>query len=65
MDVWIDAYGYVRRMVMTVDLSLSKGASMQETVTADFSDYGPQRPPVLPPADQVQDLASLIHVAGT
>jgi len=65
VDVWIDPYGFVRRMVMTVDLSLPNGASMQEAVTADFSDYGPQRPPALPPADQVQDLASLIHVAGT
>lgn len=65
VDVWIDSYGFVRRMVMSIDLSLPNGASMQEAVTADFSDYGPQRRPALPPADQVQDLGSLIHVAGS
>jgi hypothetical protein len=65
VDVWIDPYGFVRRMVMSMDLSLPNGGSMQEAITADFSDYGPQRRPAVPPADQVQNLGSLIHVAGT
>ena len=64
VDVWIDPYGLLRRMVMAVDLSLPNGGSAQETVTADLSDYGAQPRPVLPPGDQVQDLASLIHISN-
>jgi hypothetical protein len=52
-------------MAMNIDLSLPNGASMHEALAADFSDYGPQRRPAVPPADQVQDLGSLTHVAGS
>jgi hypothetical protein len=31
-------------------------------MTADIGDYGPQPQPTAPPADQVQDLANLIHL---
>ncbi len=64
VDVWVDAHGFVRRMVMTVDLALPNGGSMQETVTADFSDYGAQPRPAPPPSDEVQDIGALLHIGG-
>jgi hypothetical protein len=59
MEVWIDRRGLVRRMVMTLRLPVG-GAVISETVTADITDYGPQPRPAVPPADQVQDLTSLV-----
>lgn len=64
VDVWVDPAGFVRRVAMTIDLSLPNNASMQETLTADLSDYGPQPRPAAPPPDQVQDIGALIHVGG-
>lgn len=64
VDVWIDHHGLVRRMVMLMSLHLAAGAVLQEAMTADFSDYGPQPRPTPPPADQVTDLSSLVHVSG-
>jgi hypothetical protein len=64
VDVWVDPYGFVRRMVMKIDLALPNGGSAQETISADLSDYGPQRRPAAPPSDQVQDIGSLIHIGG-
>lgn len=49
---------------MTVDLALPNGGSMQETVTADFSDYGAQPRPAPPPSDEVQDIGALLHIGG-
>jgi hypothetical protein len=59
MDVWIDAHHLVRRIVMSINATGAGSASIQETVTADFSDYGPQAQPQIPSADQVQDLTSV------
>ena len=64
VDVWVDAHGFVRRMVMTIDLAVPNGGSMQEAVTADLSDYGPQPRPAAPPSDQVQDIGGLLHIGG-
>lgn len=64
VDVWVDPVGFVRRMVMTVDLALPNGGSMQETVTADLSDYGAHPRPALPPPDQVEDIGALVHIGG-
>jgi hypothetical protein len=63
-DVWIDKHNLVRRVLMSLDLGLSNGPSVQETVTMDLGHYGRQRPPATPPADQVQDLSSLAGAAG-
>jgi hypothetical protein len=64
VDVWIDPNHLVRRMVMSLSLHPSSGPTMQETVLADLSDYGPQPRPSLPPADQVQDMTRLLSGAG-
>jgi hypothetical protein len=44
---------------MSINATGAGNASIQETVTADFSDYGPQAQPQIPSADQVQDLTSV------
>jgi hypothetical protein len=58
-DVWIDAHHLVRRVQTTLDMDLPGGQSIQETVTVDLSDYGPQVPPVAPPASKILDLGKL------
>jgi hypothetical protein len=63
-DVWIDGHNLVRRVLMSLDLGVPNGPSVQETVTMDLGHYGRQRPPATPPADQVQDLSSLAGAAG-
>jgi hypothetical protein len=65
IDVWIDGQHLVRRIVMTIDLHLPTGPSMQEVATIDLGDYGPQPQPTPPPSDQVQDLGGLIGGAGS
>lgn len=60
IDVWIDAHNLVRRVVMTLTIDVPNGPSMQETATADITDYGPQPRPTPPPADQVTDASSLV-----
>lgn len=64
MDVWIDSHHLVRRMVMFLALSVGTEASIQESVTANFSDYGPQPRPTPPPADQVTDANSLAGLSS-
>jgi hypothetical protein len=60
IDVWIDAHNLVRRVVMTLTIGVPNGPSMQETATADITDYGPQPRPTPPPADQVTDANGLL-----
>jgi hypothetical protein len=60
-DVWIDAHHLVRRIALTIS---GPGGATALQETADLSDYGPQPRPTPPPADQVQDLSSLIHAGG-
>jgi hypothetical protein len=60
IDVWIDAHHLVRRVAMTLALSLPSAPSMQETVTVDLGDYGPQPRPLPPPASEVSDLTGLL-----
>ena len=64
VDVWVDSEHLVRRMAMTISATLQGGQPMGVGVTMDFSDYGPQPPPTLPPAGDVQDLSSLAAAAG-
>lgn len=67
VDVWVDAHQLVRRTAMSLSLHVASGPSLQETVVADLTDYGPQPRPAAPPADQVQDATSLesgLHVGG-
>lgn len=62
-DVWVDAHHLVRRVETSLDMQLA-GQDIQENVTVDLSDYGPQAPPAAPPAGKVLDLSSLAGVAG-
>jgi hypothetical protein len=63
MDVWIGPHHLVRRIAMSLPLRVN-GASLQENATADITDYGPQPRPTPPPADQVEDISSLIHISN-
>jgi hypothetical protein len=60
VDVWIDAHHLVRRTIMSLSAQTPNGPAVQETITADMTDYGPQPRPTLPPADQVTDLSRLV-----
>jgi hypothetical protein len=64
VDVWVDAHQLVRRTAMSLSMHPSGGATLQETVVADVTKYGPQPRPALPPADQVQDATSLLSGGG-
>lgn len=64
VDVWVDAHNLVRRVVMSFTLGVANGPSVQETSTADFSDYGPQPRPTPPPASQVSDGSVIPGVAN-
>ena len=55
VDVWIDRSHLVRRIGMTLNMTI-KGTSMSAQIVEDLSDYGPQPTPAPPPADQVQQL---------
>jgi hypothetical protein len=64
VDVWIDAHHLVRRIAMSLAMRAANGPLMQENATVDISNYGPQPRPTPPPADQVADIGSLIHIGG-
>lgn len=64
INVWIDAHHLVRRVEMMMSMHAGGGTPVQEDLTADFTNYGPQARPTLPPADQVTDLSSLVNSAG-
>jgi hypothetical protein len=64
VDVWVDAHQLVRQTAMSFSLHSAGGPSLDETVVADLTDYGPQPRPSLPPADQVQDASSLESSGG-
>jgi hypothetical protein len=59
VGVWIDSQNLVRRMRLAFSESLSSGQSVSTAITVDIVGYGPQPPPVLPPADQVTDASAL------
>jgi hypothetical protein len=58
VDVWIDHQHHVRRMTMTLSFAPTGSPAVQESITADMSDYGPQPRPSAPPADEVQDITA-------
>jgi len=64
VDVWVDAHQLVRRTAVSMSLHVAGGPSLQETVVADLSDYGPQPRPAIPPAGQVQDASGLLSAGG-
>jgi hypothetical protein len=64
VEVWIDGQNLVRRMQVSFNASLPTGQSLDIRINADVLEYGPQPPPVLPPAHQVTDLSALAGAAG-
>ncbi len=59
IDVWVDSDNLVRRTVVSEVLSVD---GRTETINArqDYPEYGPQPPPVIPPASDVTNISSLI-----
>lgn len=64
VGVWIDSQNLVRRMRLAFRESLPTGQSVDAAITVDIVAYGPQPPPVLPPADQVTDASALAGSGG-
>jgi hypothetical protein len=60
VDVWVDAHHLVRRIEMTFAANLPSGKTLDEVMTFDISDYGPQPQPALPPAGEVANPSGLI-----
>ena len=63
VGVWIDSQNLVRRMRISFRESV-QGQSISTAITVDIVAYGPQPPPVLPPAGQVTDASSLAGTSG-
>ncbi len=63
VDVWVDAQGRVRRMQLSLGVSVPGGAtgatSVSGTTTMDFTSYGPIPAIVPPPSNEVFDATSL------
>lgn len=64
IDVWIDSHHLVHRMQMTMSPTIPGGGALKETITVDISHYGPEPPPLLPPANQVANLSALLGTGG-
>ncbi|HWF72294.1 MAG TPA: hypothetical protein VG186_03050 [Solirubrobacteraceae bacterium] len=64
VDVWVDARHLVRRIEMTIAASFPGGQTLNEGMTIDISDYGPQPRPALPTAGEVANLSALIGSGG-
>jgi hypothetical protein len=60
VTVWIDRQHLVRRMTVTVAAS-AQGQTINEAITIDIPEYGPQAPPAIPPSSEV---ASANGLAG-
>jgi hypothetical protein len=59
VNVWIDQHQLVRRMAFAFNEHLASIGQMHLSMRMDFTDYGPQPAPSLPPASQVTDITSL------
>jgi hypothetical protein len=59
VDVWIDQHHLVRRTAFGINEQLPGIGPMHLSMRMDFTDYGPQPAPSLPPASQVRDISSL------
>jgi hypothetical protein len=55
VDAWVDSNHLVRRIQMNVNPS-TQGQSVNEQITIDIPQYGPQSAPAVPPASEVQTL---------
>lgn len=58
VSVWIDKHQLVRRMAINLTASAA-GQMIDENITLDIPEYGPQSPPAIPPASEVAPAGSL------
>ncbi len=58
VSVWIDNRRLVRRMAINLTVSAA-GQTIDENITLDIPEYGPQSPPTIPPASEVAPASSL------
>ena len=66
IDAWIDSSHRIRRMAMTYSVQVpGTGQTTKVAMVTDFSDYGPQPKPAIPPASQTTNLLSLLHGASS
>jgi hypothetical protein len=63
INVWIDQSNLVRKIQMTIAESLS-GQSVTSQITEQFTAYGTQPAPNVPPAGQTTNVLSLIENGG-
>ena len=65
VSVWIDNRQLVRRMALNITAT-AQGQTINENITLDIPEYGPQSPPpTLPPASEVAPASSLIHSSSS
>lgn len=61
IDAWIDSSNRIRRVGLTYSLQVPGAGQTKVAMVTDFSDYGPQPKPAIPPASQTTNLLSLLH----
>ncbi len=64
VSVWIDNRQLVRRMALNVTAS-ADGQTINEVITLDIPEYGPQSAPAIPPASEVAPASSLNSSASS
>lgn len=61
VDAWIDSSHRIRRIAITYSLQVPNAGQSKVAMVTDFSDYGPQPKPAIPPASQTTNLLTLLH----
>jgi hypothetical protein len=56
IDVWIDSQHLVRRIVLNYALQVPGIGRATDALREDFTQYGPQPAPAIPPASQTENL---------
>jgi hypothetical protein len=63
VTVYIDNNQLVRRMTLSITAT-AQGQTIDEAITIDLPEYGPQQPPTIPPASEVAPASSLSGTSG-
>jgi hypothetical protein len=63
IDAWIDSSHLIRRVQTSFSEPIN-GQSVTISSTENFTQYGPQPTPAVPPRDQTTDLLSLLHTGA-
>ena len=64
VDVWVDSQNLVRQLKLAYTATVS-GQSVTSVIQLDFTSYGPQPSPAIPPAGQVSNLLSVLGKSGS